>query len=307
MNMYYNKLVASIKSNGAVLRDIDNTVKLKFGSEFSIYLKNLNTLRASIKIEIDGKDVLDGTSLILDAKEELNLERFIKNGNLEKGNRFKFIERNSKVEAARGIGAEDGLVRIEFQFERDYVKEYNETIKTKTIEHHHHHYDKWPTQVYWNCVDPSYYGSGNIYTTTANDYSCSLNANTDGYAPVAAAAGPSASSAGGGGILRSRSMAKSAVNTMTSNASAASAPINNAGITAPGSVSTQTFTTVAPLSLQTETHVIVLKLLGETETGKKIEKPVTVKSKNKCSVCNRVNKATAKFCGDCGAGLEIVK
>lgn len=296
--MYNKQLVACIKVTGQVLREQNETVKLPFGSEYSIFLKNLNTRRASVKIEIDGNDVLDGTSLIINAKSELNLERFIKNGNLEKGNRFKFIERNSKVEAARGIGAEDGLIRIEFAFERDFAKDI-EITKTQVIEKHYHHYN-WPT-TYWNCVGNHYksyadksnvYGSGS-YTTDVhsqglNDQLIGQNNNT--------------------GMLRSRGMSSSA-SLNTSDSSSAQVycnTINDAGITAPGSVSDQTFTAVAPLQLQSETHVIVLKLLGETESGKKIEKPITVKSKNKCTICNRLNKATAKFCSDCGAGLEIV-
>lgn len=282
MNMHNNKLVACVKSNGKVLREQNETVKLPFGTEYSIYLKNLNTLRASVKLEIDGKDVLDGMSLIINPYSEIDFERFIKNGNLEKGNRFKFIERNSKVEAARGIGAEDGLVRIEFQFERDWAKENQQYLNT------------YQTQ-YWNCN---------------NTYTKSFYSN-DAPPPVAGAAGAAASTPIGSDTIRSCGMRKNSMKSYSSNtmysAGVASAPVNDAGITAPGSVSNQTFTTVAPLSLQSETYVIVLKLLGETETGKKIEKPVTVKSKNKCIVCNRVNKASAKFCGDCGAGLEIVK
>ena len=40
--MYHKKLVASIRTNGKILREFKDTVYLPFGSEYSILLKNLN-------------------------------------------------------------------------------------------------------------------------------------------------------------------------------------------------------------------------------------------------------------------------
>ena len=116
--MYANKLATAIKVKGKVLREFDDTIYLPFGTEYSIFIKNKNSVRASVKVEIDGTDVTQGVSLVVDPNDEINLERFIKNGNLSKGNRFKFIERSNSITAHRGIKVEDGLVRIEFQFER---------------------------------------------------------------------------------------------------------------------------------------------------------------------------------------------
>ena len=116
--MYSNNLAVAIKSSGKVLREFDDQVFLPYGSEYSIFIKNKNTVRASAKIEIDGIDVTQGVSLIVNPNDEIELERFIKNGNLVNGNRFKFIERTAQIENHRGIKVEDGLVRIEFQFEK---------------------------------------------------------------------------------------------------------------------------------------------------------------------------------------------
>ncbi len=114
--MYHNKLVASLKANGKILREFKDTVYIPFGSEYSFLLKNLNTKRALVNIFIDGEDMTPG-GLVLNAGQEVDLERSIKNGNLTEGNRFKFIERTGSVEKHRGIKLEDGLVRIEYQFE----------------------------------------------------------------------------------------------------------------------------------------------------------------------------------------------
>ena len=115
--MYGNKLAAAIKVNGKVLREFKDTVHIPFGSEYTILLKNLNTTRAVVKVFIDGDDTVPG-GLVIDPGREVDLERWVKNGNLTEGNRFKFIERTGAVEQHRGIGIEDGLVRIEFQFEQ---------------------------------------------------------------------------------------------------------------------------------------------------------------------------------------------
>ena len=116
--MYESKLAAAIKVNGKVLREFNkDTVYVPFGSEYSILLKNLNTTRAVVNVFIDGDDMVPG-GIVLNAGQEVDLERSVKNGNLTEGNRFKFIERTGSVEKHRGIGIEDGLVRIEFQFEQ---------------------------------------------------------------------------------------------------------------------------------------------------------------------------------------------
>jgi hypothetical protein len=84
-----------------------------------------------------------------------------------------------------------------------------------------------------------------------------------------------------------------------------SVPKNDAGITVPGSKSTQKFTTVTMGALDPEKHVIVLKLLGETADNKPVMQPVTVQHKPECVTCGHRNKAHAKFCSQCGTALEI--
>lgn len=117
--MYNQKMVAAIKVAGKVLREDGETVRIPFGSEFSVLLKNLNTVRAIVNVEIDGTDVTGGAGLIVPAGGSIDLERFIKNNNMSEGLRFKFIERTSKIEnGPRGIKAEDGLVRVTFEFEK---------------------------------------------------------------------------------------------------------------------------------------------------------------------------------------------
>lgn len=119
--MYSNNFAAAIKVNGKILREFGDTVYIPFGSEYQIRLKNLSSNRAKVKVQIDGKDVTDG-GLVLNALSTVDLERFIRNGNLKEGNHFKFIERTSKIEEHRGIKLEDGLITIIYEFEIPYVQ-----------------------------------------------------------------------------------------------------------------------------------------------------------------------------------------
>lgn len=120
--MYHNNFVSCIKVNGKVLREKDGQVAIPFDSEYSILLKNLNSVRAQVKITIDGTDATDSW-LIIQPNSQIDLERFVK-GNLSKGNRFKFIERTSDIEDYRGIGSNDGLIRIEYKFETPILNSY---------------------------------------------------------------------------------------------------------------------------------------------------------------------------------------
>ena len=281
--MYENKLAVCIKAAGKVLREHKDTVYIPFGSEYSIFIKNLNSVKALIKIEIDGVDATNGTGLIVNGNTEIDLERFIKDGNFEQGNRFKFIERTAAIENFRGVGVEDGLIRVEFQFEKPQPAiDWNQIKTWYKPQFPYPHNDPWgyPQVYYGSCQSPTVgnplrgmsVGGG---TTT----SCSFIA-TDSV-PVGGAYGD-------------------VEHTFTANA------VNDAGITVPGSVSDQKFVAGSWFPLEETKHVMVFKLLGETQRGKVVKAPVTVKAKPKCVTCGRQNKATAKFCTNCGTSLEIV-
>lgn len=243
--MYESKMAAAIKVSGKVLREFKDTVYVPFGSEYSILLKNLNTTRAVINVYIDGEDMVPG-GIVLNAGQEVDLERSVKNGNLKEGNRFKFIERTGAVEQHRGVKLEDGIVRIEYQFEQP------------------------PRPIIWNTNQIS----GGIYPQ--------------------------------GGVLRGMNDVHYGVTCSTASYDATSVNsahslLNDAGITVPGSKSDQKFQTAYVGALESTKHSMVFKLLG----GEAVKQAVTVKHKPKCVTCGKQNKATAKFCTECGTALEI--
>ena len=288
--MYQSKLVASLKANGKILREFKDTVYIPFGSEYSILLKNLHTTRAVVNIFIDNDNVVPG-GLVLDPGREVDLERYIKNGNLTEGNRFKFIERTGAVEKHRGVGLEDGLVRIEFQYEQ-----LRPVINVN--------------QIFGNNSAP-YYPPG----VRSSEY----RGVTDKFTLQASG---SVSQMNVGGVLRGVDYSANGASMQASAAAAIDkvAPNNmechdgmatmdwcqnDVGITVPGSKSKQTFQHTTVGILEAEKHSIVLRLLGETAANKAITQPVTVKHKPKCVTCGKQNKAHAKFCVECGTALEI--
>jgi len=269
--MYQSKCAIAIKSNGKVLREFGDQVYLNFGSEYSILVKNLHTVRMIAYITIDGQDVIPG-GLVVNSKQEIDLERFV--SDMNKGNKFKFITRTGNIEKHRGIKLEDGLVRVEFQFEKSFYKPTTDW--------------EWKNPGF-NAYPPGWYGSP-------------LRSGNTGDAP----AWPP------GTIICSASYSANAVSAQSMSIGATSAstkgfntPANETGITVPGSESNQKFQTASWFPVEEERHVIVLKLLGETPDNKPIQKPVTVKTKPQCTTCGKQNKATAKFCAECGTSLNI--
>jgi hypothetical protein len=288
--MYQSKLVASLKANGKILREFKDTVYIPFGSEYSILLKNLNTTRACVNVFLDGENVVPG-GLVIDPGREVDLERWIKNGNLSEGNRFKFIERTQAIEdGPRGIKLEDGLVRIEFQFEQPSpITNINDTF-----------FKQYPPGVrgvdQWGGV----YGSGVSGSTTSTSYNVNgalrgVDWSKNGEVTAQAASASVDKYCADNGIINKTEL----------HDGAATMDWNDVGITVPGSKSTQKFSTVTMGALEAEKHSMVIKLLGELANNTPVLKPVTVKAKPKCVTCGHQNKATANFCNKCGTALEI--
>jgi hypothetical protein len=273
--MYGNKLAAAIKVNGKVLREFKDTVYVPFGSEYTILLKNLNTQRVVVNVFIDGDDIVPG-GLVLNAGQEVDLERSVRNGNLNEGNRFKFIERTGDIEEHRGVKLEDGLIRIEHQFEKPYVA----PVLNRSI----------------------FYGnhggiSGGITTTSYNVNGTlrSVDWSKNGAVTAQAASVAIDKYCADNGIINKTEL----------HDGAATMDWMDTGITVPGSKSEQKFVTTYMNAMEVEKHNMIIRILGDLGNNKPVVEPVTVKAKQKCDTCGHTNKATAKFCNKCGTSLVI--
>jgi hypothetical protein len=281
--MHKKNFVCAIKVDGKVLRESNDRVELPFGSEYSVLLKNLDTVRMQAQISIDGQDATGW--LVVGPGQSVDVERFFRQ-NLDRGNRFKFIERTERIEEHRGVKAEDGLVRVEFR--REKVYEY-----PKIVEHHTYYHYTWP--YYYTRPYP---GSTNFCGTIIQQ---SQNSNSQGsfisqsgvfQSGVQANTRSATASSISGSSLSSMNMMR------------ASEPINDVGITVDGSISNQKFVNVNGFECD-QSEVIVLHLIGrKQQVSVKVAK--TVDKKPMCDVCGKKNKAISKFCAECGTSLEEV-
>ena len=303
--MYNQKLVASLKANGRILREFKDTVYIPFGSEYSFLLKNLHTQRAVVNIFIDGDNIVEG-GLVIAAGQEVNLERYIKNGNLTEGNRFKFIERTQAIEdGPRGVKLEDGLIRIEFQYEKPPLRvgdlprsvfnhiDFNNISGNMGTSQYPGVTDKYSKSINSSWIQ----ASGTSYATNVNGAMRGVDFSSNGQATAQAASAAVDNYCADNGIINKTELHDGAATMDWCQ--------NEVGITVPGSKSTQKFQTVTMGVMETEKHSMVIKLLGETPNNKPVLKPITVKAKPKCVTCGHQNKATAKFCTECGTALEI--
>jgi len=262
---YKNAFVAVIKCNGKILRERDDTIILPFGSEYSILLKNLETKRAVVDITIDGENALKGKQLVVDANSEIEIERFL--DDLKKGNRFRFIQKTQEIADFRGDKVDDGIIRIEFRFEKDPIWKDDLIPKGGSI--------RW------------YYGP-----------SCGGQSMTNYYYQTEKM--PRSMS----DITYASTFASTAPVCDSAPAPMASAPLAEEGVTVPGSISLQEFHTTSIGELEDVSRTIVFKLRGIESNGKTpVTKPLTVKTKIQCPTCGRKWKSNMKYCGNCSTAL----
>ena len=288
--MYNKNFVVAIKVGGKVLREVEDLVYLPFGAEYTILLKNTSTLKVKAKVSIDGKDATEDVHLVIYPGESTELKRFIRNGNLEVGNAFKFIEKTAQIEAFRGNKAEDGLITVEYEFEKPYVapKIYD---------------DLWP--YYYGRLGGHYKGGcmgGSSHPVFYN----SVSSDSLGGSMQNASYSMTTSADSDDTMARSACNYSSEVKLKASSVTRSLVPKNDAGITAPGQVVDQKFSTASWFATDGVKHSMTLQLKGQTDNAKVVTKAVVVKKVQRCTMCGTNTKQTAKFCHQCGASVEIV-
>lgn len=277
--MHSNNFVAVIKAGGRVLRETNQIVHIPFGSEYTVLLKNLNSVRAHCNVTIDGRVATVG-KLILPAHGTVELERFL-DGNLDRGNRFKFIERSPAVEQHRGIGAEDGLVSVEFWKEVPYRLPENFFPKTTYYP---------PTGRRSSDVfnHPGRRGilrsSGITGQRSMGQFTNTVQTNTSGMAP---------------------GMDSCYVAGAAASAAPTEVEKSDAGITVEGSHSDQRFVLGEWFPVEMISTVVTLHLKGSV--GKQaVEQPIIVDYRKECKTCGLKNAINVNYCSRCGTSLNIL-
>jgi hypothetical protein len=114
--VYQNNFIVVVKSQGMILRDSDGVVRLPFGSEYSVLLKNKDSRTAVAKVTIDGEDVMGGHKYIVPGNTQRELTGFLKG--LKATHKFRFIKKTEEISRFRGDRIDDGIVRVEFWYEQ---------------------------------------------------------------------------------------------------------------------------------------------------------------------------------------------
>lgn len=274
--MYKERFVVVIKQNGRILRERDGVVTLPFGSEYSLLFKNLESVKAVVNVFIDGEDVLDGNSVIVHPNSSLDFKGFMLGTRV--GNKFKFINKTKRIADYRGDRIDDGLVRVEFKFEK---KKVTKIIKEKRIPY------KLPPVCPWCgcfpcvCYHYRWVQPEKKWLEPTFDDGISTAFFTNSYTDCS-----------------------SAKCSFTSSNSSCFTPAPDEGITVKGSETRQDFSYGCTDTLGESSSVIVIKLRGTNSNGTTVKKPLTVRTILTCSTCGKKSKSTAKFCRNCGTYLE---
>ncbi len=282
---YKDNFVVELKHKGKILRVKDDTVYLPFGSEYSLLLKNLNSRKASVKIHIDNQDILDYSSLILEPNSSTELEGFL-SGTVAK-NKFKFIKKTKEIQDHRGDHIDDGLIRVEFAFEKP--KSETRQIITERHDHHHYHYDYyhwWPRFTY-NSDEIIGSNEGSMFRGISGSGTADMTGNLSNSENI------------------NEPLVSYCYNVQSEALGVESLgqPLDDEGITVKGSECYQSFRYGSIGELE-QSQVIIIKLKGFATSGVEVEKPVTVKDKLICPSCGTKSKSSFKFCPNCGTFLE---
>src|SRR5271170_4418517 len=88
-------IVSILNNKNQVVReeagDFSRVARVDFDSEYKIRIQNKTNRRAYARVEIDGMEVSPGRRFVMGPKEVVDLERFILDGDLSTGKRFKFM------------------------------------------------------------------------------------------------------------------------------------------------------------------------------------------------------------------------
>jgi hypothetical protein len=160
--MFNNNFVGVVVNKGKIMRETknelgENVVKLPFGSEYAVRLKNLNTVRAVVGVELDGVSAASG--LIINPGTTFELKGFLEG--LHVRNKFRFIKKTKEISNHRGDRIDDGLVRISYRFEQALPVYYVEPFMRSLVP------PPWP--VSFNS-DGGWLQSNTTYTVSTTDF-----------------------------------------------------------------------------------------------------------------------------------------
>jgi len=300
--VYKQNLVVVIKVNGKILREDGDIVRLPFNNTYSILIKNLNSVKALVSVSIDGKDILNGNQLIVNPNSDVELERFV--DDLNRGNKFLFIQKSKEIAEHRGDFIDDGCIRVEYSFEAQPEIQHH----INHIYHDQYHYNNYwyyPNIYPWTNYPTVTYSSGGTYCSDNVNSGCNdLNDLVLRFCNVQNVQSVQQDTQK---QINTNFVSAQGCNFSTSDVTLDSidsfAPKSEEGVTVKGSVSDQKFQIGSIGKLEDQKHVIILRLVGYKTNNEVITKPITVNERLICSSCGTSNVSINQYCRKCGTFL----
>jgi len=282
--VYSHKFVAVVVCNGKIVREVrdsgSDNVYLPFGSDYSLRFKNNHSERAIVSVEIDGKDVLDGDSIVVDSNSTSDLRGFLEDGAVK--NCFRFIKKTNEIAEYRGDFVDDGLIRVEWQFEKP------RPVHVDHYYHHHHHHPRplpyWPRRRRRYPYDPP------VWTDEAE---------------IKGVRGPTGLT-GFTGSIGSIHGGVAGDNLVSNNHIENSFDNSDEGITVPGRETDQYFDYIHTKELENVKHSIVIRLSGRNKENITVTKAKFTRSRVTCPTCGKKNRSHVRYCSFCGTNITCI-
>jgi hypothetical protein len=137
--MYKDTIAIAIKHGNKPLPEFNNKFLIPDNTSFSIFLKNMNQKTAYINVFINEKKVTLN-KIKLKNKESIDIHRFE-----DTNHTFHFIKKTLELQKQRKNQLEDGLIRIEVDFEKtlsDKVSKINKDFEKRAEEMNKDYFQK---------------------------------------------------------------------------------------------------------------------------------------------------------------------
>lgn len=285
--VHSNNMVVVVRVKGGILRedrdtDGTNRVYLPFGSDYSLYFKNMDSRSAVVTVTIDGQDVLDGNRLVIYGNREMYLDGWMDGTTVRHA--FRFTKKTQEIVEHRGDKIDDGIIRIAWRFEKPKP----EVKVIKEIHHHEYYPPRWPSWprneiVYGSSVNAKPLGAlrSRGFSGVGGQSVGSAQISCQAAEPVAACYDREVKTCGFMPDIKAEE-----------------------GVTVKGADRYQNFGEVTIGELEETEHVVCIKLYGGDRETKVVEKPVLTRAHVTCEYCGRKSRTDNKFCPGCGNALR---
>jgi len=287
--MYNNNFVASILVNGRISKEDGNVVKVPFGNEFAVRLRNKLNNPAAVDLYVNGTRVNQVGQLLIPANSHLDIDRWVF---ADKTDRKLIFVKSGDSRVSEPGESENGHVEARFY-------ELNDSIQT--IETHIHHHDYWPYYIY---VD-RYYAYPKPYMPYIHPEIIWCDT---GYtiSNITLAGGRGRGTSAGSITLRSSSDLNTAVYGSNDTSSYIAGGMNsvcssvsdNIALTSNGAVAEGDKVDTKKEFEKFNKPVGMLK--GTPTIMKLILQGYSIPKSNKCKKCGNMKRTDDKFCSRCG-------